>query len=909
MDYDNDDPWPNGAAGQGQSLNRKPATSFGNFADSWEAASPSPGAVAGVPNAAPVANPDAYSVDEGATLEIVASGVLANDQDSDGDPLSAQLISGPVHGILMLTADGSFSYTHDGSETTTDSFQYRVSDGNGGIDTTTVSLAISPVNDAPVASGDSYSVNEGAALTVDIPGVLANDTDSENNTLEVRIIQQPQFGALILNANGSFEYEHDGSEHASDSFIYEVADGSGGVDTAQVGISINPVNDPPVASNDVYSVGEGQVLNVAAAGLLLNDSDADGDALTATLSVGPIHGTVTVNDNGSFSYEHDGSETTNDSFSYSLNDGNGGVATGVVTINVTPVNDPPVATNDAYAVDEGELLEVVAPGVRANDVDADGDALTVSLVEGPQHGTLTLNPNGSFAYAHDGGESTTDSFRYSLSDGTAASTANVSINIGGTNDAPIAIDDAYSVAEGATLNIPAAGVLTNDSDADGDSLSVSLSVAPRNGTVTLNSDGSFAYTHDGSETSSDSFRYAASDGLLTSSATVSISIDSTNDAPAPMDDTYSVDEGATLTVVAAGVLENDSDPDGDTLTATLRTQAANGTVTLAADGSFEYVHDGSESTSDSFTYVVSDGQGANEFATVNVTINPVNDSPIANDDTYAVDQGGILSVVAPGLLSNDSDIENDPLSTAVVSEPSSGSLTLNADGSFVYDHDGADTNSVTFVYRVLDGNSASDEATVVIDITAAGIPGDFNNDNAVTVEDIDHLCGAIRGGATDLRYDIDGGGSVDLADFDALIFGVIGTTVGDSNVDGVFDSSDLILVFQRNEYEDSIVDNSTWADGDWGCDGEFDSGDLVIAFQAGDYQKSAVANVHGAVAASRSPEPDDEHDSRPTVAAAKVDDESARARSLEPMEARDTLFADQADWSVFEVVDEEAFIV
>ena len=282
---------------------------------------------------------------------------------------------------------------------------------------------------------------------------------------------------------------------------------------------------------------------------------------------------------------------------------------------------------------------------------------------------------------------------------------------------------------------------------------------------------------------------------------------------------------------------------GIALSATLRTPASNGTVTLNDDGSLSYQHDGSETTNDSFSYFVSDGRGANTIGTVELSIIPVNDQPVANGDMYTVDKGGMITISAPGLLSNDTDIENDSLTTELISDVTKGTLRLNADGSFTYAHDGTDAGDVSFAYRVLDGNGGHADATVTLMVSDPQVPGDFNGDDVVTVADIDLLCQAIRRQESDLLYDVDGSGDVSMSDFNELVFGVIGTTVGDSNLDGIFDSADLILVFQRNEYEDAIVGNSTWADGDWNCDGEFSSGDLVAAFQVGEYQRNAVALV------------------------------------------------------------------
>jgi len=402
--------------------------------------------------------------------------------------------------------------------------------------------------------------------------------------------------------------------------------------------------DAPVAENDGYSVAEGGTLNIAASGVLGNDTDADSDPLTVA-TPRPVsdvsHGTLTLNANGSFTYEHDGSETTSDSFTYYANDGTANSNLATVTITVTAENDVPVAENDSYSVPEGGTLNVnPASSVLDNDTDADGDSLTVATprpVSDVSHGTLTLNANGSFTYEHDGSETTSDSFTYYANDGTANSNlATVTITVTAENDVPVAVNDGYSVAEGGTLNIAANGVLGNDTDADSDPLAVGTPRPVSNvshGTLTLNVNGSFTYVHDGSETTSDSFTYVANDGAANSNvATVSITVTSENDAPAAVNDSYTVAEGGTLTIDAStGVLDNDTDADGDPLTVgTPRpvSNVSNGTLTLNANGSFTYIHDGGETTSDSFTYVANDGAANSNVATVSITVTSVNDAPV-----------------------------------------------------------------------------------------------------------------------------------------------------------------------------------------------------------------------------------------------------------------------------------------
>jgi VCBS repeat-containing protein len=387
-----------------------------------------------------------------------------------------------------------------------------------------------------------------------------------------------------------------------------------------------PGNTAPVAWGDNYQINEDQALNLAAAGVLLNDTDADNDPLTAVLVSDAQHGTVALNGNGSFSYTPDANYNGPDSFIYKANDGQADSNIAFVSLIVNPVDDTPVASNDSYATNEDTLLTVnAAPGVLLNDTDADSNPLTAVLVSRVQHGTLTLNPDGSFTYTPDANYNGLDSFTYQANDGQADSNvATVSLTVTPVNDAPVANDDSYSMNEDTVLTVnAAAGVLTNDSDADGDPLHAALVSGPAHGTVTsLTPDGSFVYMPLANYNGADSFTYKAFDGGANSDvATVSIMVDAVNDAPVALADAYSTAFRTTLTIDAAtGVLQNDRDVDGDPITAELVTPTRHGTLTLNPDGSFSYVPKANYPGQDSFVYHATDGAADSNDVTVQIGI-------------------------------------------------------------------------------------------------------------------------------------------------------------------------------------------------------------------------------------------------------------------------------------------------
>jgi len=559
--------------------------------------------------------------------------VLTNDSDLvEGDSLTAVLVAGPANeASFTLNADGTFSYTHDGSETTSDSFTYQADDGDPS-NTATVSITITPVNDAPTAVDDGpFFADEGGSVPGN-PSVLSNDTDPEDDTLTAVLIVGPANAASFsLNQNGRFSYTHDGTNTLSDSFTYQADDGDRS-NTATVSITINAVNDPPTAVDDgPVIVAEGGTIS-GSFNVLTNDTDPEGNPLTAVLNSGPANAaSFTLNSNGTFNYVHNGSETTSDSFTYRASDGSPS-NTATVSITITPVNDAPTAVNDGpFVANEGGSVPG-NPSVLSNDTDPEGDSLTAVLIAGPANASsFTLNANGRFSYTHDGSDTTSDSFTYQADDGDRSNTATVSISINAVNDPPTAVDDGpVAVDEGGT--IPGSfNVLANDSDPENDPLTALLVSGPGNASsFALNANGTFTYVHNGSETISDSFTYRASDGGPSNIATVSINVNPVNDSPvATPISNQSATEGAPFSL---DVLGNFSDPDGDSLTFTATGLPASLDPIDAVDGIIFGNPTQAEAEANGGVYNVTvtatDPSNATASSSFTLTIGAVNDTPV-----------------------------------------------------------------------------------------------------------------------------------------------------------------------------------------------------------------------------------------------------------------------------------------
>jgi VCBS repeat-containing protein len=480
-------------------------------------------------------------------------------------------------------------------------------------------------------------------------------------------------------------------------------------DAVVVGLDLKA---PPVANNDEYSINEDTTLNVAAAGVLDNDTDPNDDTLTAVLVGNATDGTVTLNADGSFSYTPNTNFNGSDSFTYKANDGSFDSNVATVNITINAINDPPVATNDSYSTNEDTALTVPAAGVLSNDSDVENNSLTAIVVSQPSNGTLSLNADGSFTYTPNTNYNGSDSFTYKANDGSADSdVATVSITVNAVNDAPACTTPQSGSTNEDTVLIGSV-VCT---DIDSTTLTYSKVGNPSHGTVTVNSDGAFTYTPAANYNGSDSFTFKANDGNLDSNvATFNITVSAVNDAPVAANDSYSTNEDTALNVSAPGLLGNDLDVDGDSITSVLVTNVSHGTLTLNSNGSFTFTPAANYNGTDSFTYKVSDGNLGSNTVTVSITVNTVNDAPVAVNDSATIAKNGSGVIF---ILTNDTDIEGDSLTVTNFTQPAHGTVTYSTKNkNFRYIPARGFTGTDTFTYTISDGHGGSATATVTITV-------------------------------------------------------------------------------------------------------------------------------------------------------------------------------------------------
>ncbi len=317
----------------------------------------------------------------------------------------------------------------------------------------------------PVAVNDSYNTDEDVVLTVTAIGVLTNDTPSGGG-LTADKVTDPTHGALSFSDDGAFTYTPGANYYGTDSFTYRAYDGEVYSPNATVTITIDSVNDAPLAVADLYTTAEDTLLTVPADGVLDNDTDVEDDPITAAVATDPPHGSLTLDADGSFAYTPDPNFNGPDSFTYEASDDNDGTSEPVVVaLTVTAVNDAPVATADAFTMDEDTELSVPAPGLLDGDLDVDGDDLEVDGGTDPAHGTLEPNPDGSFVYTPDADYNGTDTFTYTVSDGEATSApVTVTITIRPVAEPVTAPPTHVVVNAGGTVAVNIPGVVDNPSD-------------------------------------------------------------------------------------------------------------------------------------------------------------------------------------------------------------------------------------------------------------------------------------------------------------------------------------------------------------------------------------------------------------------------------------------------------------
>jgi len=722
---------------------------------------------------------------------ITSAGEVSGADNFEGMP-TLVAVGAAAHGTVAFAADGTITYTPNANYNGPDSFTYTVSSG-GVTETATINVNVAAVDDAPTLSvpaaqttlEDTAHVISGIAVADVDGGVLTTTLTVDHGTLLVTAgsgasVAGDGSGAITLSgtaaqinaALASLNYTPAADYNGSDALHVSTTDGTTPV-TGTVAIGVTAVAD---VVNDVVAATEDQPIAFNPITGANETSGADnfedtGRTLTAVGT--PAHGSAVFAADGTITYTPNANYNGQDSFTYTVTAG-GVTETATITVNVAPVNDAPVATNDT-----GSGLEDTPQtgNVLANDSDIDGDTLSVTqfavgtttYAAGTTAtlagvGTLLINADGSYAFTPDANyNGPVPVATYTVSDGSTTQTATLTLSVTAVNDAPVAHDDLASTA----INTPVViGVLANDTDADGDTLTVSNPVLsdPTRGTVSVNPDGTLSFTPANNVTGVTTITYTVSDGHGGSdTATVTVSVGN-NTPPTGADHTVvtAEDTGRSFSAADFGFADADA---GQTLAAVridalpvLGTLTLNGSavtagqIVSAADlGALVYTPElnANGNAHATFTFSVQDSAGAFDAApnTITVDVTPVNDAPSATNDSATTP---INLPVNIAVLGNDSDVDGDTLhvTAATLANPALGSVVINPDGTLTFTPASNVSGPVLINYTIADPSGATSSAVATVTV-GTNTPPTGTDHNSVTPEDTPHAFSASEFGFAD----------------------------------------------------------------------------------------------------------------------------------------------------------------
>ena len=566
-------------------------------------------------NDAPDTLTDSAGTNEDSAVTILTSALLNNDSDVEGDTLTLTGVFNALGGSVNLDGNGDVVFTPTADFNGSASFDYTVSDGNGGTATQTVTVDVTAVNDAPNTAGNSASISEDTAVTVLASTLLANDSDIDGDTLSISGVSNAVNGAVALDGNGDVVFTPAADFNGAATFDYTVSDGNGGTATQTVSVDVTAVNDAPsvdMTSPVSLSLAEDGNLLITQAEFLSNASDIEGDTLSVS-GVTVDSGTITDNGDGTWAFAPGADFNGSVTLSYNVSDGTNSVAD-AGTITVTAVNDAPVVSAPATgSLAEDSALVVTTAELLANATDVDGDTLSVSnLAVTGTDASVTDNGDGTWTISPVGEFNGAVRLSYDVSDGTSTVAGSLDLTIAAVNDAPAAISDSASTSEDTAVTVLASTLLANDSDIDGDTLSISGVSNAVNGAVALNGDGNVVFTPAADFNGAATFDYTVSDGNGgTATQTVSVDVTAVNDAPVVNSMAAVLAEGTSVTVTASDLLASAMDVEGDSLSVSnVQVLGADASVTSDGNGAWTVTPVSGFTGSVSVTYDVNDGTAA-----------------------------------------------------------------------------------------------------------------------------------------------------------------------------------------------------------------------------------------------------------------------------------------------------------
>ncbi|EPM7859514.1 tandem-95 repeat protein, partial [Vibrio alginolyticus] len=626
--------------------------------------------------------------------------VLGNDTfEGDDKVVSLDTNNGPANGTVSVNPDGSVTYTPNDNYHGADSFTYIVTSG-GVSESTTVNVDVTPVNDAPVVESsiaDQALAEDFTPYSIDL-NTAFSDVDNVDGDLSFSVSGNSNVNVSIENGIATISPTADWN--GSEALTFTATDPSGESVSQTVNFTVAPVADI-VADNATVVEDTPTIIKV-----LGNDTfEGDDKVVSLDTNNGPANGTVSVNPDGSVTYTPNDNYHGTDSFTYIVTSGGVSEST-TVNVDVTPVNDAPVAKDDTAVTDEDTPVTI---DVLPNDTDIDGDTLSIDSASVPSDqgtveivdGKLVFTPAENF---HGDAEIT-----YTITDGALTDQATVNVTVNAVNDTPVvesSIADQTLAEDFTPYSINLNTAFSDVDNVDGE-LTFSISGNSNIQVAIVNGIATFTPTADWN--GSESLTFTATDP---SGESVSQTVNFTVAPVADIESDRATVVEDTPTIIK--VLGNDTfEGDDKVVSLDSNNGPANGTVSVNPDGSVTYTPNDNFHGTDSFTYIVTSG-GVSEFTTVNVDVTPVNDAPVAKDDTAVTDEDTPVTI---DVLPNDTDIDGDTLSIQSASVPEAQGKVEIVDGKLVFTPAENFNGDAEITYTVTDG-SLTDQATVNVTVNA-----------------------------------------------------------------------------------------------------------------------------------------------------------------------------------------------
>ncbi|WP_435532572.1 tandem-95 repeat protein [Vibrio syngnathi] len=749
-----------------------------------------------------------FSIGEDGVLNFTDEDLLTGATDIDGDDLSVEGVTYTgADGVLTDNGDGSYSFAPNENFNGNVNFSFDVSDGTDTVQAN-IDVSVTPENDPPVAGSTSYTVHEDNSITISNEQLLANSSDIEGEVAIDSVAYSGADGVFEDNGNGTYTFSPNENFNGEVSLDVVVSDEDGATEATTAGITVLEVNDPPIAGSTSYSVNEDEVITISSEQLLANASDIEGEVAIDSVNYTGADGIFSDNGDGTFSFAPNANFDGDVSLDVVVTDEDGATTATTASIDVLPINDPPVSGDLAYSVDEDGSITISQEQLLAQASDVEGDDLTASNLIVDGDATVTANDDGSFTITPDADFNGDIDLTFDINDGADTLVATADLTVNPVNDLPQPQDQTFSIGEDGVLNFTDEDLLTGATDIDGDDLSVEgVTYTGADGVLTDNGDGSYSFAPNENFNGNVNFSFDVSDGTDTVQANIDVSVTPENDPPVAGSTSYTVHEDNSITISNEQLLANSSDIEGEVAIDSVAYSGADGVFEDNGNGTYTFYPNENFNGEVSLDVVVSDEDGATEATTAGISVLEVNDPPIAGSTSYSVNEDEVITISAEQLLANASDIEGEVAIDSVSYTGADGIFTDNGDGTFSFAPNANFDGDVSLDVVVTDEDGATTATTASIDVLPINDP-------------------PVSG---DLAYSIDEDGSITLTQEQLLSQA--------SDVDG----DDLTASNLSAGDNATVVDNG---DGTFTVTPDADfNGNIDLSFDISDGTESIVANA------------------------------------------------------------------